>query len=394
MHWHFGPFRLDLANACLWHAEQLVILRPKTFAVLVYLVTHAGQLVTKEAFFDAIWPETAVGDGVLKTSMNELRRALGETAKAPQWIATVYRRGYRFVAPVTLMESIPRRQSAVSRRVLPAPVPAFAMPPAPVSTPTLTPRLVGREAEVATLHQWFASALQGERHLGFITGEAGIGKTTLVDTFVAQLAARDPCGSGVASALSSTVRAKRICLSWRPWGRWGAPQTAPVDSAAAPAGAELVAQLPALLSPAEYKALQRYAWAEQRGRMLRELAEALEAFTMVQPCVLVVEDLHWSDTATIEWLAYMARRRAGPAAGAGDVSSCRGDCADAPRACHGARTHGARLWGRTGPGGVVRSGGGRLSGPARRRGGGPSRTGTSADAAHRWSSAVCRGARG
>ena len=101
MYWHFGPFRLDLANACLWHAAQRVILRPKTFEVLVYLVTHAGQLVTKEALFDAIWPETVVGDGVLKTSMTELRKALGETAKAPQWIATVHRRGYRFVAPVT-----------------------------------------------------------------------------------------------------------------------------------------------------------------------------------------------------------------------------------------------------------------------------------------------------
>src|SRR5262249_60749609 len=97
MQWHFGPFRLDLANACLWHAAQPVTLRPKTFAVLVYLVTHAGQLVTKEALFDAVWPETAVGDGVLKTSMNELRKALGETAKAPQWIATVHRRGDRFL---------------------------------------------------------------------------------------------------------------------------------------------------------------------------------------------------------------------------------------------------------------------------------------------------------
>jgi DNA-binding winged helix-turn-helix (wHTH) protein len=66
---------------------------------------HAGQLVTKEALLDAIWPETAVGEGVLKTSMNELRKTLGETAKAPQWIATVHRRGYRFVAPVTLGES-------------------------------------------------------------------------------------------------------------------------------------------------------------------------------------------------------------------------------------------------------------------------------------------------
>ena len=107
MQWHFGPFRLDLANACLWHATQPVTLRPKTFQILVYLVTHAGQLVTKESLLDAIWPETAVGDGVLKTSMNELRKALGETAKAPQWIATVHRRGYRFIAPITLKDSSP-----------------------------------------------------------------------------------------------------------------------------------------------------------------------------------------------------------------------------------------------------------------------------------------------
>ena len=54
MQWHFGPFRLDLANAMLWRAEQPVTLRPKTFEILVYLVTHTGQLVTKEALLDAI----------------------------------------------------------------------------------------------------------------------------------------------------------------------------------------------------------------------------------------------------------------------------------------------------------------------------------------------------
>ena len=95
------------ANATLWRAEQPVTLRPKTFEVLVYLVTRTSQLVTKEALLDAIWPETAVGEGVLKTSMNELRKALRETAKAPQWIATVHRRGYRFVAPVTMAELPP-----------------------------------------------------------------------------------------------------------------------------------------------------------------------------------------------------------------------------------------------------------------------------------------------
>src|SRR4030095_3119820 len=170
MHWHFGPLRLDLANACLWHAEQRVILRPKTFEVLVYLVTHAGQLVTKEALFDAIWPETAVGDVVLKTSMNELRKALGETAKAPQWITTVHRRGYRFVAPVTMVESSPLEEvPATYPTPRPAPAPVSPLPPTRVSAPSLG----AREAELATLHQWFAKALQGERHLGFITGETG-----------------------------------------------------------------------------------------------------------------------------------------------------------------------------------------------------------------------------
>src|SRR5437764_7695925 len=136
MLWHFGPFRLDLANAGLWRAEQPVTLRPKTFAILVYLVTHAGQLVTKEALLDAIWPETAVGEVVLKTSMNELRKALGETARAPQWIATVHRRGYRFVAPVTLVESAPPTEAPAGPPApLPVPAPAPAVAPGPAYLP-------------------------------------------------------------------------------------------------------------------------------------------------------------------------------------------------------------------------------------------------------------------
>src|SRR6266700_2418545 len=122
MPWHFGPFRLDLANAALWRAEQPVTLRPKTFDLLTYLVTHAGQVVTKEALLDALWPETAVGEGVLKTSIAELRKALGETAKAPQWIATVQRRGYRFLAPVV------EHTGAV-------PDPASPLPPGTLQTP-------------------------------------------------------------------------------------------------------------------------------------------------------------------------------------------------------------------------------------------------------------------
>ena len=106
--WLFGPFRLDSRNGCLWHGAESVPLPPTAFALLHYLVTHAGQLVTKDELFAAIWSETVVSEAVLKVRMGEVRKALGETARAPQCIATVHRRGYRFVAPVTRLEVSPR----------------------------------------------------------------------------------------------------------------------------------------------------------------------------------------------------------------------------------------------------------------------------------------------
>src|SRR5205823_6157666 len=68
-------------------------------------------------------------------------------------------------------------------------------------------------------------------------------------------------------------------------------------------------QLPALLSTEELEALRRRTAGATRERMLRELAEALEVFTAEHPLVLWLEDLHWSDTATLDWLTFVARRR-------------------------------------------------------------------------------------
>src|SRR6516165_8827260 len=89
--WCFADFRLDPDNACLSRGTQPIALTPKAFDVLHYLVTHPDRLVTKDTLLDAVWPETAI---------SELRRALGDTTQAPRFIATVHRRGYRFVAPV------------------------------------------------------------------------------------------------------------------------------------------------------------------------------------------------------------------------------------------------------------------------------------------------------
>jgi predicted ATPase/DNA-binding winged helix-turn-helix (wHTH) protein/class 3 adenylate cyclase len=98
--------RLDLANACLWRGAQPISLRPKTCAVLQCLLAHPGQLVTKATLLDTVWPETAVSDVVLMVCIRELRQALGDDSKAPRFIETVHRRGYRLVASVTTEEEL------------------------------------------------------------------------------------------------------------------------------------------------------------------------------------------------------------------------------------------------------------------------------------------------
>src|SRR5262245_33044472 len=156
----FAPFRLDPGNACLWRGTQMLALRPKAFAVLQCLVAHAGQLVTKDTLLKAVWPDIAVSDAVLKVCIDEIRKVLGDPVRAPQFIATVHRRGYRFIAPVTVTDA-----------------PAADHRPVP---------LVGRTVELAHLHTWLAQARRGTRQMVFVTGEAGIGKPALVETFLDQ----------------------------------------------------------------------------------------------------------------------------------------------------------------------------------------------------------------
>jgi pimeloyl-ACP methyl ester carboxylesterase/DNA-binding winged helix-turn-helix (wHTH) protein len=105
----FGPFRLEIADATLWHGSQTLPLTPKAFSVLQCLVQRRGRLVTKDELYNAVWPRVFVGDAVLKVCVLEIRRVLADDAKAPRFIETVHRRGYRFIAPVTEAPE-PRRE--------------------------------------------------------------------------------------------------------------------------------------------------------------------------------------------------------------------------------------------------------------------------------------------
>ena len=384
--WSFPPFRLDLGTGSLWRDDTWVPLPPKAFTVLATLVAQAGQVVTKEALFDAAWPDTAVTDGVLKGCIRQIRRALGERAGMASSIATVHRRGYRFCLPVTPVEG-PLSGAAPEGRV------AAIGPRAPSSVVATSPSgLVGREAELAQLQQWWAQACQGRRQVVFITGEAGIGKTTLVDAFVAQMAATAVVWSARGQCIEHYGAGEPYLPLLEALGQWGR----------GPDGAQLVAllhqsaptwlvHLPALVPAADYEAVQRRAGRATRERMLRELAEAVEGLTAARPLLLVLEDLALERSGDAGLAGVCGAAAGGGAAlGAGDLSAGGGGDAGPSGAAGDAGV--AAAWpGRGGALGVVGgAGGGGVSDAAFGGGSASSKPGAGAAAAHRGQSAVSR----
>lgn len=293
----FEPYRLEVRNARLWCGSQELHLTAKAFDVLCYLVQHADQLVTKDDLFAAVWPETTVSERVLTNCVNELRKALGETAQAPRYIATVYGRGYRFIAPVTLVGASAGTVPLASATAVPV-------------TSAVPPLLVGRETEVHALRQWLVQVLGGQRHVVLVSGEAGMGKTTVVDAFLATTASEPPLWVAWGQCLAQYGTGEAYLPVLDALGRLcRTPGHGRLIALLGQYAPTWLVQMPALLSTAALEDVQRKVQGATRERMLRELAEALEVLTAEQPLALVLEDLHWSDHATLDLLAWLARRR-------------------------------------------------------------------------------------
>src|SRR5262245_56808046 len=299
MQYTFGVYTLDTQQYELYRTDERLPLRPKAFQVLVYLLAHRERVVSKEELLEHVWPEAHVGDAALSSCLKAIRRVLEDDGQQQRMIRTVRRHGYRFIAPVAVVD---RPAGPSARHILPD-----ASPPTTFSH-TMSP--VGREAELTHLHRCFSRALQGERQIVLVTGEAGIGKTTLVETCIARVASTETLVIGHGQCIEQYGAGEAYLpvlealsrLSRTPEGH----QLVEVLHQYAPSW---LVQMPTLLSVAEHERLQRLASGTTQARMLRELAEALELLPVTYPLILVLEDLQWSDASTLEWLAYVARRR-------------------------------------------------------------------------------------
>lgn len=270
---------------------NVVAVQPQVFDLLVLLLENRDRVVTKDEIFERIWKNRIVSDAALSSRIKAIRQALGDDGTAQGLIRTVRRRGFRIVAPV---------EEVVEKVADPEPAPQTTAP-----TPAVH-EFVGREEELALLQGALTKACAGSRQAVFVSGEPGIGKSTLVRTFLASTAA--PVRAAVAHAQcielygDSEPYLPILEAMQRLGAEIGADKLASYLKSFAPTW---LAQMP-WLAEANQPATSGAGATSQR--MLRELAQALEAMSAVRPIVLWVEDLHWSDLSTRDALSFLARR--------------------------------------------------------------------------------------
>jgi DNA-binding winged helix-turn-helix (wHTH) protein/tetratricopeptide (TPR) repeat protein len=286
----FPPFRLDLENERLWKNDAEVHLRRKPFAILRHLVRNPQRLVTHSEIVEAVWGKIAMSESLLRTHLYDLRQVLGEGL-----VETVVGRGYRFVREVATLEPEPARGDArITSR----------------ATESEARLVVGRDAELDTLRAALRAAQDGRRTTVFVTGEAGAGKTTLVDAFLELASAIGPTHVGYGASVEQYGSGQAYlpvldAVGALCQGR-GADRAIDVFARRAPSW---LVQLPGLVRPDHLEELQRRAAGATQARMVCELGEALDAISVIAPVVIAFEDLHWADPSTAKLIAFLGGRR-------------------------------------------------------------------------------------
>ena len=254
---HFAPFHLRSDVDLLFRGEEIVPLEPQAVRVLRYLVEHHDRVVPKRELHDAAWSGVFTTEDVLKRAVSQARRALGDDARL--YIRTFHRRGYRFVARVVTGEEIPGETAT--------PHPDFD-------------QLVGRDAELAALLHEYAAAKEGKGRPVILTGEAGIGKSQLAHHFAEQVR-----------------RDGALCLEARFYD-YGAGQFAPFET------------FLDLLRNANVPPADELFSGPRTGDALRAVVPIADAFVRLSrsaPLVVVLDDLHWADPASLEVAGYLMR---------------------------------------------------------------------------------------
>jgi eukaryotic-like serine/threonine-protein kinase len=282
--WRFLGFELDEERFELRRDGEVVELRRKVFDVLHYLVRQGERLVTKEELLERVWPGETIHEAVVAQNIAILRKVFADSRGKKLAIQTVHGRGYRFVAPV---------ESAQPSRPQPT-----AAEPSELSEPPF----VGREHTLRELTKLLESAIAGRGEFALISGEAGIGKTRTAEE-LAKLAR----ALGARAYTGRCYEAEGAPAYW-PWiqilrqATEGCMRT-PLSRIDAPS-AEVAHLLGRLSESPNGTPLDS---AEARFRLFDGITSFLSQLARKQPLMLVFDDIHWADAATLHLLRFLAR---------------------------------------------------------------------------------------
>jgi tetratricopeptide (TPR) repeat protein len=243
--------------------------------------------LSKQELIEAVWPDTIVTEASLNQAIRELRKILGDDAKSPNFIETVHRRGFRFIA-----------ESAASLKPTALPRVEFQ---------DLRAQLFGRDAELALLDTKLDLARSGKRQIIFVTGEAGIGKTALVKLFLQEMRGKPNTLLGWGQCIDQHVESEAYLpvlesidrLARGPEGKW-------VRQCLWRYAPSWIVPFPWMQNPKQN--LEPQLTAVTPARMIREFCVFVEALTARTPLILWLEDLHWGDAGTSDLLDALARR--------------------------------------------------------------------------------------
>ena len=318
----FGPYRLDRDQGLLFRGSEIIPLASKVYDTLLALVESGGRVADKEDLLSRVWHDAFVEEGSLARNVSTLRKILGEGPRDQKYIVTVPKRGYRFAATLTTSRALDQPEAGAGS-IWSGPASAQTSTgegngttPFSTSHPASERRaqkiaqsFVGRDLEMKRLEGHFENMLAGGGKLVFLTGEAGMGKSSLAERFISSIRPRHPelrvatgrsveqYGPGESylpflDALSELVREhgdqignhlRRQAPTW-------------------------CLQLPAFTSGAEMEALRSETAGATKQRMLREIGDALGALSLDAPLLLLLEDLHWADRPTIDLLRHLCHR--------------------------------------------------------------------------------------
>lgn len=286
--WRTGLCTVDLERQMLLRGGVPVRLRPKAWALLTALLQRPNAVIRSAELLDALWPRQSIHPKALVNVISELRIALGDSGA----LRSVHRRGYVLTATSEKgADAMPRTPSA-----------------SVVDTCDTSAAFVGREPQQRALHECMARALKKQLQIVEVVGPAGVGKSTLVERWAADVVAEGNC---------TVLRGRAVELAGErePFGPLlqmleGYTRTA--DSKAikddlrrlAPCW---LAQLPGLLSDAELGQLRQELYRTGTGRMLREAVSLIEHWSAQMPVLMLLEDTHWADTATLDLLGMLSQ---------------------------------------------------------------------------------------